>query len=49
MLRLVDSKTGELVPTRYERAEREKQRADELAAEVKRLRAELRRQRCAAD
>jgi Uma2 family endonuclease len=41
MLRLVDLKTGKPVLTRAERAEQEKQRAEELAAEVERLRAQL--------
>jgi hypothetical protein len=48
MLRLVDRKTGKPVPTRQERAEQEKQRAlkakqraDQLAEEVERLRALL--------
>jgi Uma2 family endonuclease len=44
MLRLVDARTGKPVPTRQERAEREKQRADQLAQEVKRLRALLAKQ-----
>jgi Uma2 family endonuclease len=41
MLRLVDVKTGKPVPTRQERALKEKQRADQLVEEVKRLRALL--------
>ena len=44
MLRLVDFKTGTPVPTRQERAEQEKQRADQLARDVQRLRAQLREQ-----
>jgi Uma2 family endonuclease len=45
MLRLIEAATGEPIPIRLERAEQEKRRADELAAEVERLRAELKRQR----
>jgi Uma2 family endonuclease len=48
MLRLFDGRTGELIPTREERAERErlradaeKQRADALQAELDRLKAQL--------
>jgi hypothetical protein len=48
MLRLVDAKTGVPIPTRLERAEQEKARAEEaqqqnaqLAAELERLQAEL--------
>jgi Uma2 family endonuclease len=48
MLRVIDVRTGEPIPTREERAAQEreraaqeKQRADELAAEVARLRARL--------
>lgn len=48
MLRLIDSRTGQPVPTREERAveaeqkaEHEKQRADTLQAELDRLRAQL--------
>jgi Uma2 family endonuclease len=49
MLRLVDVKTGKPVPTRQERAAAEKQRADQLAQEVKRLRALLAKQNGARD
>jgi Uma2 family endonuclease len=49
MLRLIDLATGQPVPTRLERAEQERQRADALAAEVARLRAQLRQQRAAND
>jgi Uma2 family endonuclease len=56
MLRLVDLKTGEPIPTRAERAElekrradEEKRRADELAAEVARLRAKLTRRKRSKD
>ncbi len=49
MLRLIELASGELLPTRQERAARERQRAEELAAEVKRLRAELKRRRRAAE
>src|SRR5262245_48656677 len=41
MLRLIDLKTGEPILTRAERAEQEKQRAEELEAEVRRLKALL--------
>jgi Uma2 family endonuclease len=41
MLRLIDEHTGEPIPTRSERAEQARQRAEELAAEVARLRALL--------
>jgi Uma2 family endonuclease len=44
MLRLIDAKTGRPVPTRAEAVEREKRRADGLAAEVERLKALLNRQ-----
>jgi Uma2 family endonuclease len=37
MLRLIDGRTGQPVPTRAERADAEKARADALAAEVERL------------
>jgi Uma2 family endonuclease len=43
LLRLIDLRTGQPVLTRTERAEQERQRAEELAAEVARLKAELRR------
>jgi len=49
MLRLIDAATGELLPTRQERAARERKRADELAAEVEQLRAELKRQKRSKD
>jgi len=39
MLRLIDARTGQPILTRQERAEQEKQRADALEAELKRLRA----------
>jgi Uma2 family endonuclease len=39
MLRLIDAATGAPIPTPAERADQEKKRADELAAELKRLRA----------
>jgi Uma2 family endonuclease len=42
MLRLTDMQTGIAVPTQWERAEQERQRADYLAAEVARLQAILR-------
>jgi hypothetical protein len=45
MLRLVDLQTGKPIPTRTERAEQERQRAQELEAEVERLRALLAKQR----
>jgi Uma2 family endonuclease len=41
MLRLIDMQTGRPIPTREERIEQEKQRADALEAEVQRLRALL--------
>jgi Uma2 family endonuclease len=41
MLRLIDTRTGQPIPTRAEAVEREKQRADALQAEVDRLRAML--------
>ena len=44
MLRLIDAKTGQPIPTRAEAVEREKQRADALQAEVERLRALLNQQ-----
>src|SRR5208283_6129812 len=37
MLRLIDARTGQPILTRQERAEQEKQRADALEAELKRL------------
>jgi Uma2 family endonuclease len=43
MLRLIDANTGRPVLTRLEREEEERRRADQLAAEVERLRAQLRR------
>jgi Uma2 family endonuclease len=45
MLRLVDVRTGQRVPTRAERAEQAEEQAAQLAAEVVRLRAELARRR----
>jgi hypothetical protein len=45
MLRLIDLKTGLPVLTRSERAEQERRRAQELQAEVERLRALLAKQR----
>ena len=45
MLRLIDVETGQPVPTRAERAEQERERAEALAAEVERLRALLAKQR----
>jgi hypothetical protein len=44
VLRLIDLETGQPVPTRAERAEQERERAEALAAEVERLRALLARQ-----
>jgi hypothetical protein len=41
MLRLIDARTGQPIPTRAEAVDREKQRADALQAEVDRLRAML--------
>jgi Uma2 family endonuclease len=40
-LRLIDARTGEPIPSREERAARERQRADALAAENEQLRAQL--------
>ncbi len=45
MLRLVDVRTGQPVPTRSERAERERQQNEELRAENERLRALLKKKR----
>jgi hypothetical protein len=45
MLRLIDLETGRPVPTRTERAEQERERAQELEAEVERLPALLAKQR----
>jgi hypothetical protein len=45
LLRLVDPDTGRLVPTRLETAEAQRQRAEDLAAEVERLRQLLKAQR----
>jgi Uma2 family endonuclease len=45
LLRLVDLKTGQIVPTRLEKVEEERQRADSLAAEVERLQQILNKQR----
>jgi hypothetical protein len=45
LLRLIDLEAGQPVPTRAERAEQQRQRAEALAAEVERLRALLAKQR----
>jgi Uma2 family endonuclease len=41
VLRLIDGRTGQPIPTRAEAVERERQRADALAAEVERLKKQL--------
>jgi hypothetical protein len=41
MIRLTDLETGDRIPTRTEAIEAERKRADELAAEVERLKKQL--------